>query len=285
MGATPIALSVQDVWKRFRKTRLRSNHTTLKSLFLRRSSPASRRIEYRDALRGISFEVPRGETWGVIGPNGSGKSTLLKLITGIYHPDRGRIEARGKVASLIELGAGFHPDFSGRENVILNGIVLGMSKKEILGRFDSIVAFSELEEFIDEPVRTYSTGMYMRLAFSIAVHVDPEILLLDEILSVGDEAFSRKCRERIHAFQEGGRTLLMVSHDLGAIERYASHVLRFEDGRVLDRGAPAAVIARYREDAERKASGAEREPGEAAAAREPIAVAPIPVPRHGGGAA
>jgi lipopolysaccharide transport system ATP-binding protein len=264
MANTPAALSVHDVWKSFRKARLRGNHTTLKSLLLGKSSPASRRTEYRDALKGVSFELPRGETWGVIGPNGSGKSTLLKLITGIYHPDRGRIETRGKVASLIELGAGFHPDFSGRENVVLNGIVLGMSKKEIFGRFDSIVAFAELEEFIDEPVRTYSTGMYMRLAFSIAAHVDPEILLLDEILSVGDEAFRRKCSERIRAFQESGKTLLMVSHDLGAIEHYASHVLRFDEGRVVDRGAPAAVIARYREDAERKAAGAERASGESA---------------------
>jgi lipopolysaccharide transport system ATP-binding protein len=187
----PIALSLQDVWKRFRKARLSRNYTTLKSLFLRKTSSAAR-VEYREALRGISFDLPRGETWGIIGPNGSGKSTLLKLITGIYHPDRGRIEVRGKIASLIELGAGFHPDFSGRENVILNGIVLGMSKKEILSRFDEIVAFAELADFIDEPVRTYSTGMYMRLAFSIAVHVDPEVLLLDEILSVGDEAFSWK---------------------------------------------------------------------------------------------
>lgn len=264
-----IALSLRDVSKRFRKTRLSGNYTTLKSLFLRKTSSPARRVEYREALRGISFDLPRGETWGIIGPNGSGKSTLLKLITGIYRPDHGRIEVRGKVASLIELGAGFHPDFSGRENVVLNGIVLGMSKKEILARFDEIVAFAELAEFIDEPVRTYSTGMYMRLAFSIAVHVDPEILLLDEILSVGDEAFSWKCRERIRSFQERGKTLLVVSHDLGAIEGYASRVLRFEEGRIVDQGPPADVIARYRSDVERKVPHM-ASPSEAARAAEMV---------------
>jgi lipopolysaccharide transport system ATP-binding protein len=246
------AIVVQDVWKRFRKARLRRNHTTLKSLLLGRASASSRDIQYRDALRGVTLEMPRGATWGLIGPNGSGKSTLLKLLTGIYRPDRGRIEKHGSIASLIELGAGFHPDFSGRENVILNGIVLGMSKRQVLDRFDEIVAFSELGEFIDEPVRTYSTGMYMRLAFSVAVHVDPDILLLDEILSVGDEAFGRKCRERIQSFHERGKTLLMVSHDLGAIESYCSRAVRLEDGRVLDEGPAGEVTARYRADVDRR---------------------------------
>lgn len=248
-----IALSVQDVWKRFRKSGRSGNYSTLKSLFLGRRSRRDRPGDYHSALEAISFDLPRGATWGIIGPNGSGKSTLLKLIAGIYHPDRGRVEARGKVASLIELGAGFHPDFTGRENVILNGIVLGMSKRQILGQFDEIVAFSELEEFIDEPVRTYSTGMYMRLAFSIAVHVDPDILLLDEILSVGDEAFAGKCQERIRSFQDRGRTLLMVSHDLGSIEGYCTHAMRFGSGRIVDAGRPAEVIARYRADARRDA--------------------------------
>lgn len=247
-----VALRLQDVWKRFRKARLRSNYTTLKSLFLGRASASSRAIPYRDVLRGVTFEMPRGATWGLIGLNGSGKSTLLKLLSGIYRPDRGRIEKRGTIASLIELGAGFHPDFSGRENVILNGIVLGMSKREVLKRFDEIVAFSELGEFIDEPVRTYSTGMYMRLAFSVAVHVDPDILLLDEILAVGDEAFGRKCRERILSFHEREKTLLMVSHDLGAIESYCTRVLRLEEGRIVDEGPASEVIARYRADVERR---------------------------------
>lgn len=247
-----LALSVKDVWKRFRKARLRRNYTTLKSLFLGRASESSRAIQYRDVLQGVTIQMPRGQAWGLIGPNGSGKSTLLKLLTGIYRPDRGRIEKFGKIASLIELGAGFHPDFSGRENVILNGIMLGMSKREVLNRFDEIVAFSELAEFIDEPVRTYSTGMYMRLAFSIAVHVDPDILLLDEILAVGDEAFGRKCRDRIRSFHEHGKTLLMVSHDLYAIDSYCSRAMRLETGRIVDEGPAREVTARYRAEVERR---------------------------------
>jgi ABC-type polysaccharide/polyol phosphate transport system ATPase subunit len=248
--ATGPAVDVRDVWKRFRRTRLTNRYTTLKSLFLRGRS-SSRGAEYRQVLSGISFQVPRGETWGVIGPNGAGKSTLLKLLTGIYRPDSGSVRIQGRLASLIELGAGFHPDFSGRENIFLNGIVLGLSKREIRRRFDDIVAFSELEEFIDEPVRTYSTGMYMRLGFSIAINVDPEILLLDEVLSVGDAAFSRKCQAAIGGFQDRGTTLLMVSHDLGAVESYCSRVLRLGHGRIVDEGLPADVIHRYRQDVEK----------------------------------
>ncbi|MFH1277636.1 MAG: ABC transporter ATP-binding protein [Candidatus Eisenbacteria bacterium] len=252
MEGTATALVVEDVAKRFRKARLARNYSTLKSLFLRRAPSGKPSHYYHQALDGVTFAVPAGATWGIIGPNGSGKSTLLKLVTGIYRPDRGRIETRGKVASLIELGAGFHPDFSGRENVMLNGIVLGMSKREIRDRFDDIVAFSELEDFIDEPVRTYSTGMYMRLAFSIAVHVDPDILLLDEILSVGDEAFARKSRDRIRSFQERGKTILMVSHDLEAIRSFCSRALLFADGRVVLEGEVGEVIDRYRSDVDRR---------------------------------
>jgi lipopolysaccharide transport system ATP-binding protein len=251
-GSAEHALIGEDVWKRFRRVNVRG-HTTLKSLLLGRDPKRRRRPEYHQALREITFSVPRGGSWGIIGPNGSGKTTLLKLITGIYRPDRGLIRVRGKLASLIELGAGFHPDFSGRENVILNGLILGMSKKEIAGRFGEIVAFSELEEFIDEPVRTYSTGMYMRLAFSIAVHVDPDVLLLDEVLSVGDEAFGRKCVDKIASFRERGKTILFVSHNLGAIERFCDRALLFRAGRIAGEGPPAEVIAIYRaslEDAE-----------------------------------
>jgi len=249
MSAARPAIEVRDVWKRFRRTRLTNRYTTLKSLFLRGHS-SSRGAEYRQVLSGISFEVPSGETWGIIGPNGAGKSTLLKLLTGIYRPDQGNVQIHGRLASLIELGAGFHPDFSGRENIFLNGIVLGLSKREIRSRFDDIVAFSELEEFIDEPVRTYSTGMYMRLGFSIAIHVEPEILLLDEVLSVGDAAFSRKCETAIRGFQDRGTTLLMVSHDLGAVESYCSRALRLGHGRIVDDGTPADVIHRYRREVE-----------------------------------
>jgi len=240
-----IAIAVRDLSKRFRKIGSVRGHTTLKSLFLRRSKPRPAPV-YTEALRDVTFEVPRGAAWGIIGPNGSGKSTLLKLITGIYRPDRGEIRVRGKVASLIELGAGFHPEFSGRENVLLNGIVLGMSKREIQNRFDDIVAFSELEDFIDEPVRTYSTGMYMRLAFSIAVHVDPDVLLMDEILSVGDESFVRKCQRKIQDFRNRRKTMLIVSHDLASVERICDRALLFEHGRVVEGGEPAEVIRLYR---------------------------------------
>jgi ABC-type polysaccharide/polyol phosphate transport system ATPase subunit len=167
------------------------------------------------------------------------------------------VAVEGRLASLIELGAGFHPDFSGRENIVLNGIVLGMSRSEVEQRFDAIVDFAELGDFIDEPVRTYSTGMYMRLGFSIAVHVDPDVLLLDEVLSVGDEAFAAKCQERLSDFQRRGKTMLMVTHDLGAVEGYCSHALRIGDGVIADEGDPAEVAARYRaEVARRSAEGA-----------------------------
>ena len=259
-GNGEAAISVRDVWKRFRRTRLRNRYSTIKSLFIRRR-PEAPAAEWRQVLSGISFDVPKGGTWGIIGPNGAGKSTLLKLMTGIYRPDRGTVRVRGRLASLIELGAGFHPDFSGRENVMLNGIILGMTQREIASRFDEIVEFAELGEFIDEPVRTYSTGMYMRLGFSIAVHVDPDVLFLDEVLAVGDESFSRKCRTRLAKFLGGGRTLLMVSHDLGAVASYCEHVLRIGHGVVVDQGAPADVIKRYQDEvtaeaAEAAASGA-----------------------------
>ncbi len=250
------AISVRDVWKRFRRTRLRHRYSTLKSLFLRRARGAAPDVEWRDVLCGVSFDVPRGETWGIIGPNGAGKSTMLKLLTGIYRPDRGTVRVRGRLASLIELGAGFHPDFSGRENVLLNGIILGMTQREIASKFDEILRFAELEEFIDEPVRTYSTGMYMRLGFSIAVHVDPDVLFLDEVLAVGDESFSRKCRTRLSEFQADGKTLLMVSHDLTAVAGYCSHVLRLGHGRIVDQGPPAEVIHRYQEEVAAAAAAA-----------------------------
>lgn len=205
---------------------------------------------YREVLRGVSFRVPRGETWGLLGPNGAGKSTLLRLLTGIYRPDRGRITVRGRVASLLELGAGFHPEFSGRENITLNGIVLGMTKREIRDQFDAIVHFAELEEFIDEPVRTYSTGMYMRLGFSVAVHADPDVLFLDEILAVGDASFTAKCQEKIRGFQKAGKTLLMVSHDMNAVRRYCARAIRLGGGTILDEGEASGVVDRYEKDSQ-----------------------------------
>jgi lipopolysaccharide transport system ATP-binding protein len=239
------AIVVEDVWKRFRKSTLPSGYTTLKSLLLGRRRRKEGGVSYRQVLRGVSFRVPAGETWGILGPNGAGKSTLLRLLTGIYRPDRGSILVRGRVASLLELGAGFHPEFSGRENVTLNGIVLGMSKREIQERYDAIVDFAELADVMDEPVRTYSTGMFMRLGFSIAVHSEPDVLFLDEILAVGDASFTAKCQDRIREFQAAGKTLLMVTHDLTSVQSYCSHAIRLGGGTIEDQGEPAAVVERY----------------------------------------
>lgn len=245
--APPPALEVSHVSKRFRSHRQGSGYSTLKSLFLGKGRKQRAPSEaWHQALTDVSLVVPKGEVRGVIGRNGSGKTTLLKLITGIYRPDEGTIRYEGRLASLIELGAGFHPDFTGRENALINGMVLGMTKREILGRMDTIIAYAEIEDFIDEPVRTYSTGMYMRLAFAIAVHVEPDVLLLDEILSVGDEQFARKCAHEIERFRANGTTILIVSHDLEAVKRYCSHAIHLEDGRVRNEGPAAEVVEAYR---------------------------------------
>jgi ABC-type polysaccharide/polyol phosphate transport system ATPase subunit len=199
------------------------------------------------ALKGITLTVRQGQTVGIVGRNGSGKSTLLKLLAGIYRPDSGRIAVHGKLGALLELGAGFHPEFSGRENILINGIVLGLSKREVRQRFDDIVRFAELEAFIGEPVKTYSSGMYMRLGFSVAVHADPDILLIDEILSVGDEAFQQKCFDKLADFQRQGKTIILVSHDLTSIERWSDEALWLENGMMRERGTPRRVIDLYRQ--------------------------------------
>lgn len=198
-------------------------------------------------LDNVTIRIPRGASVGVIGRNGSGKSTLLKLITGIYQPDKGTIHVSGKIAALIELGAGFHPDFSGRENIELGGVLYGLTPREVAARFDRIVEFAELESVIDDPVRTYSSGMFMRLGFSLAVHTDPDILLIDEVLAVGDAAFITKCKEQIARLKRQGKTLLLVSHDLDAVERWSDEVLWLEGGNVRDRGEPRRVIDHYRQ--------------------------------------
>ncbi len=227
-----MAIRLDRVTKRFRKYRAVAPHTTLKTAlieWLRRRRAAHDRLtdpNRFDVLRDVSFDVRRGETIGIIGRNGAGKSTLLKLIAGIYKPDAGTITVNGRVAALIELGAGFHPDFSGRENIEINGIILGLTRRELRERFDAIVAFAEIGDFIDAPVRTYSSGMFMRLAFSVAIHVDPDILLVDEILAVGDEQFQRKCREAMEArIRSRRQTSVIVSHDLGMIEALCDRVI------------------------------------------------------------
>ena len=189
---------LKGISKRFKKTSLSRDYITLKSLLLNPFSIKEKtEEETRVVFQNLDLEIPQGISLGVIGRNGSGKSTLLKVMTGIYKPDSGTVQMNGRVSSLIELGAGFHPEFTGRENVFINGTILGLSRKEIEKRFDRIVRFAELESFIDVPVRTYSSGMYVRLGFSVAVNVDPDILLVDEVLAVGDESFSRKCLDKM----------------------------------------------------------------------------------------
>jgi lipopolysaccharide transport system ATP-binding protein len=220
---------------------------TLKSALLQRSLVGGHREEDTIlALEDVSFTVEKGTAFGVIGSNGSGKSTLLKILAGMLQPTRGNVEVSGRVAALIELGAGFHPEISGRENVYINGAVLGLSRKEIDRRYDDIVEFSGLADFIEEPVKNYSSGMYVRLGFSVAIHTDPEILLVDEVLAVGDEAFQHRCLRRIEEFLAKGNTLLLVSHSLDTIERFSDEVLWLEKGRNRLLGTPRRVADAYR---------------------------------------
>jgi ABC-2 type transport system ATP-binding protein len=197
-------------------------------------------------LRDVSLEIAHGETAGLIGPNGSGKTTLLKLIAGIIRPTMGRIETYGRIASLLELGAGFHPDLTGRENVYLNASILGLTRKETDKYFDAIVAFAELEQFIDMQVRHYSSGMYVRLGFAVAIHVDPQILIVDEVLAVGDEAFQKKCLDRIRRFQTEGRTIVFVTHAAGTVEDVCNRAYLLFRGDLAAQGDPDDVIKEYR---------------------------------------
>jgi len=197
------------------------------------------------AVRNISFDVPAGSVYGLIGHNGSGKSTLLKMIGGIYRPTEGSITAQGRVASLIELGAGFHPDMSGRENIALNGSILGLSRKEIAEVTGEIIDFSGLAEFINEPVKHYSSGMYVRLGFAVAVHMKPDVLLVDEVLAVGDEEFQRKCFDHLYALRRSGRTIIVVSHGLGQLEGLCDEIAWLEHGELQQRGQAVETIAAY----------------------------------------
>ena len=189
------------------------------------------------ALRDVSFEVYEGETFGLIGENGSGKSTMLKCLTKILRPDEGTVAVNGKVSALLELGAGFHPELSGRENVFLNGAILGLSQKELRRRFDEIVDFAGVGAFIDEPVKNYSSGMYVRLGFSVAINVDPDVLLVDEVLAVGDEAFQRKCNEKFAELRNQGKTIVLVSHGLGTVQNLCDRVAWFSHGHLMQRRA------------------------------------------------
>ena len=239
-GAMPTALAVNDLWKSYRLYHERNQYLKAAILKMRRS-----RYEEFWALKDINFEVPTGSTFGVIGSNGSGKSTLLKTMAGILVPDKGEVLIDGRVSALLELGAGFHPELSGRENVFLNGAILGLSKKEITARFDDIVEFAGLAEFIDTPVKNYSSGMFVRLGFAVAAHVEPDVLLIDEVLSVGDESFQRRCAEKIDEFRRDGRTIVFVSHGLGQVEQLCQDVAWIEKGELMMLGPAAEVIAAY----------------------------------------
>jgi ABC-type polysaccharide/polyol phosphate transport system ATPase subunit len=246
------AIEVRDVHKTYRRYGRRKNFGTLKSALL--SGGLLRGLkpdEAFEALKGVSFDVAAGRTFGIIGRNGSGKSTMLKLIAGIGKPTSGTVRVNGRVSALIELGAGFHPEISGRDNVFINGMMLGLSKREIARRFDDIVRFAELENFIDAPVKTYSSGMYMRLGFAVAINVDPDVLLVDEVLAVGDEAFTHKCLDKFAEFRSRGRTVLLVTHTLGMVQRFCDEALWLDAGRVRAQGDPQRVIDAYRMDVAR----------------------------------
>jgi lipopolysaccharide transport system ATP-binding protein len=243
------AIVIRNVVKHFKKNTIRREYTTFKSELVRwlRGQRAPGEKVFIEALRGIDLTIARGQTVGIIGRNGSGKSTLLKLMTGIYAPTSGEIEMRGRISALLELGAGFHPDFSGRENIIINGIILGMTRAEIRGRMDEIIAFSELGDFVDEPVRTYSSGMYARLAFAVATHVDPDILIVDEVLAVGDEHFSKKSLAKMMEFKAAGKTIVIVTHELGTVERWCDLAVWVDAGRIRRIGPPREVTQEYRQ--------------------------------------
>lgn len=251
---------VEQMGKRFRLRR--SGTRSLKSAFLDILRFRSARRQSFWALQDISFTVNRGETLGIVGANGAGKSTLLSLLAGTKVPTTGRIQTTGAVSSLLELGAGFHPDLSGRENVFLAGAIMGLSRRQMRARFDAIVEFAGLHDFIDQPVKHYSSGMYVRLGFAVAVEVDPDILLIDEVLAVGDENFQKKCLRKMEAFRRAGKTMLIISHDLGTIQSISDRILFLEEGRVAGLGAPDEVVGSYRAASRaRQAGGHEREWG------------------------
>jgi ABC-type polysaccharide/polyol phosphate transport system ATPase subunit len=246
------AIEVSNVTKVYRRFSHRRQFATLKSALLSGSLIRDLRPdETFTAVNGVSFDVPRGSTFGVIGRNGSGKSTMLKLVAGISKPTTGSVRVHGRVSALIELGAGFHPEISGRENVFINGIMLGLTKREVARRFDEIVEFAELRPFIDAPVKTYSSGMYMRLGFAVAIHVDPDVLLVDEVLAVGDESFTHKCLDKFAEFRRRGKTILLVTHSLNLVERFCDEALWLDSGIVRAQGDPRRVVDSYITDVEK----------------------------------
>jgi len=246
----PIAIRVEGIGKEYVIDGVGKTNTlreTLgKLLRVRQPAPAENPMRQRLwALKEVSFEVERGEIFGIIGQNGCGKSTLLKILSRIIDPTQGRAEIYGRVGALLELGTGFHPDLTGRENIYMNGAILGMNSAEISGKFDDIVAFSEVENFIDMPVKHYSSGMYVRLAFGVAAYLEPEILLIDEVLAVGDTAFQQKCLDKMHSLMEDGRTVLMVSHNLDIMRSFCTRCMWLDHGRMQQIGGADDVVDAY----------------------------------------
>lgn len=231
------AIEIMGVSKLFRRQKQRTVKELIPALWGGQSA-----IESFWALNDINLTINKGETVGIIGPNGSGKSTLLKLIAGVSQPTKGTVKVHGRIAPLIELGAGFHPELTGRENVYLNGVILGMTRKEIDGKFQEIVDFAELWDFIDEPVKHYSSGMYLRLAFAVAIHTDPEILLVDEILAVGDESFQKKCFERIEELRSQGLNIIIVTHSTQQVINYCDTTILLAKGKIQSKGKTSDIF-------------------------------------------
>ena len=238
------AIIVEDVWKRFRLGNATPNGD-LRERFSRRFAKGGGESPDFWALKGVSFSVEQGSSLGIVGHNGSGKSTMLKILTDILKPTKGRIQTKGRVGALIEVGAGFHQDLTGRENIFLNASILGLSRREITRRFDEIVAFSELERFIDTPVKRYSTGMYMRLGFSVIAHTTPDILIIDEVLAVGDASFQEKCISRIREVAAQGATVVFVSHSMAAVSKLCSHTILLDRGETVSYGTSEKVVQEY----------------------------------------
>jgi lipopolysaccharide transport system ATP-binding protein len=259
-----VALRMDHVYKRFRRGEV---HDSLRDLIPSLVKGAVRRDRQRElkdqefwVLNDVNYEIRKGETVGIIGHNGAGKSTMLKHLSGIMQPTRGSIEVNGRLSALIEVGAGFHPDLTGRENVFLNGVILGMTRAEVKQRFDEIVDFSGLAEFIDTPVKRYSSGMFARLGFSVAAHLEPDILVIDEVLSVGDFAFQRKGLEKMRSIAKSGATVIFVSHNLQAVAEFCQRAILLEKGRVAADGSTDQVIRRYLDTAERREGRSARGP-------------------------
>lgn len=236
-----IAISVKNVSKTFKIPH--EKISSLRGVFVNIFKKSS--YEEFKALDGVNFEVKKGEFFGIIGRNGSGKSTLLKVLAGIYQADKGQVKINGMISPFLELGIGFNPELSGRDNVYLNATVLGMTKKEIDKKFDSIVEFSELERFIDQKLKNYSSGMQVRLAFSVAIHANREILLMDEVLAVGDAEFQKKCLSEFNRYREMGKTVVLVSHDIATIQKYCDRVLLLENGKIISIGSAEEVVHKY----------------------------------------